>query len=74
MTKLLEQALDVVRAMPPADQDTIAEAILAMSHIGAPAAIPRGHLRDVVEGLADIERGDIATDEEVAEAFRSFDR
>ncbi|MEH3144716.1 MAG: hypothetical protein PGN34_05080 [Methylobacterium frigidaeris] len=74
MTKLLEQALDAVRQMPPADQDAIAEAILSMLKIGDADEIDPDHLQDVLEGLAEIDRGEIATDEEVEAAFRSFDR
>ena len=74
MTKLLEQAMDAVRQMPPADQDAIAQAILSLLSPGEADEIDPDHLQDVIEGLAEIDRGEVATDEEVEAAFRSFDR
>ena len=73
MTKLLEQALDAMRRLPPSRQDDIAQAILIMAD-GALEAIEAKHLPFVLEGLAEIERGEFATEEEIASAFRSFDR
>ena len=36
--------------------------------------IDREHLPFVLEGLAQVERGEFASDEDVEKAFRSFDR
>lgn len=74
MTKLLEQALEAVRRMPPADQDAVAQAMLSMAHLGEAEEIPAEDLPDVLKGLAQAERGDLATEEEIAAAFRRFDR
>jgi predicted transcriptional regulator len=73
MTKLLEDALATVRRLPPADQDHIARAMLSLA-LGhpEPEAIEPGHLAAVLEGLAELERGEFATDEEVEAAFRHF--
>ena len=78
MTELLERALNPVRRLPPHAQDVVAEAILSLADIGAPddatVDVEPEHLAAVTEGLAQAERGEFATDEEVASAFRSFER
>lgn len=74
MTKLLEEAVEAVRRMPSAAQDNIAQAMLSMAEIGQPDEIEPEHLQDVIEGLAEIERGDFASKAEVDAAFRSFER
>ena len=74
MTKLLEQAVETVRRLPAADQDTIAEAMLCLARVGAAEDIDPEHLEDVLAGLAEIERGELASTEEIEAAFRSFER
>lgn len=75
MTKLLEQALEAVRRLPPDSQDEIARTIL---HLAAGAAeaepIDPAHLPAVLEGLTQAERREFATDAEVEAAFRRFDQ
>jgi predicted transcriptional regulator len=76
MTKLLDKALEAVRGLPPASQDEIARAMLSLARMdgGEAEEIDPEHLPDVLEGLAEASRGEFATDEEVAAAFRSFKR
>jgi predicted transcriptional regulator len=75
MTKLLEQALKAVRQLPAATQDEIARAMLHLaSSPDEPEAIDPAHLSAVLEGLAQAERGEFATDAEVEAAFRRFDK
>ena len=74
MTKLFEEAIEAVRGMPPSEQDAIAQAMLGMARIGANQAIDPEHLQDVLDGLAEIARGELATVEEVEAAFRHFER
>lgn len=45
-----------------------------MTKIGIGEEIDPDHLQDVLEALAEVERDQFATDEEVAAAFRSFER
>jgi hypothetical protein len=73
MTKLLDQALQVVRALPPEDQDDIARMMLTMTGVEEREPIDPAHLPAVLEGLAQAERRQFATDEEVEAAFRRFD-
>ena len=75
MTKLLEQALEAVRRLPPEDQDEIALAMLTLSgREGEPEEIDPAHLSAVLEGLAQAERRQFATDAEIEAAFRRFER
>ncbi len=75
MTKLLEQALEAVRRLPPDSQDEIAHAILQLaSGNGEPEPIDQAHLSAVLEGLAQAKRREFASDAEVEAAFRRFDR
>jgi hypothetical protein len=75
MTKLLEQALEAVKRLPPEAQNEIARAMLALAgDEGEPEAIDPAHLPDVLEGLAEAKRRQSATDAEVEAAFRRFDQ
>lgn len=75
MTKLLEQALEAVRRLPPETQNEIARAMLVLAgDEGKPEAIDPAHLPDVLESLAQAKRRQFATDAEVEAAFRRFDR
>ena len=66
MTKLLEQALEAVRRMPPDAQDAIAKLLLDIADDeGEPEDIPPEHLPAVLEGLAEADRGEFLTDDQV---------
>jgi hypothetical protein len=64
------------RAAPaPDSQDEIALAMLTLSgHEGEPEEIDPAHLPAVLEGLAQAERRQFATDAEVEAAFRRFEQ
>jgi hypothetical protein len=75
MAKLLEQALEAVRRLPPDAQDNIARAMLNLAGgEGEPEPIDPAHLSDVLESLAEARRREFATDAEVEAAFRRFNR
>jgi predicted transcriptional regulator len=70
MTKLLDEAIDKVRQLPETDQDAAAELLL---HLAARA---NGRIRlddetraAVQEGRAQAQRGEFATEEEIAAVF-----
>jgi hypothetical protein len=74
MTKLLDQALEAVRRLPPDSQDEIAKAMLVLSEGDAePEAIDSAHLSAVLEGLAQAKRGEFATETELEAIFRRFE-
>jgi hypothetical protein len=74
MTKLLEEALEAVRRLPPDCQDKIALAMLSLSGEGEPEEVDPAHLPDVLAGLAQAKRRQFATDAEVEAAFRRFEQ
>jgi predicted transcriptional regulator len=75
MTKLLEHAIEAVRRLSADSQDDIARTILHLvgSEVEAEPVDP-AHLAAVLEGLAQAQRREFATDDEVEAAFRRFDR
>jgi hypothetical protein len=75
MTKLLDQAVDIVQRLSPDLRDEIARAMLQLAASqGEPDEIDPAHLPAVLEGLAQFQRREFATDAEVEAAFRRFDR
>jgi DNA-binding TFAR19-related protein (PDSD5 family) len=75
MTKLLEQALEAVRRLPPDTQDEIARSMLQFATSGGePEEIDAAHLPAVLEGLAQARRRQFASERDVEAAFRRFDR
>ncbi len=74
MTKLLEKALEAVRRLPPEAQDEIAHAILNLAEAGEPEPIDPAHLPAVLEGLGQAKRREFATEAEIEDAFRRFER
>lgn len=75
MTKLLKQALAVVSRLAPDNQDEIARAMLRLAGADAePEEVDAAHLSAVLEGLAQADRREFASDAEVEAAFRRFDR
>ena len=74
MTKLLEKAVETVRALPSESQDEIARAMLSLAaQSDEPEAVDPRDLPAVLNGLAQVKRGAFASDAEVEAAFRRFD-
>jgi hypothetical protein len=74
MTKLLDQALEAVRRLPPESQDEIAREMLHLSGLQQePEPLDPDHLAAVLEGLAQHDHGQHASDREVEAAFRRFE-
>ena len=71
MTKLLEQAIAKILTSPEADQDLAAEFLfdLAAKHT-EPEKLDDETRAAILEGLAQAERGELVSDEEMAEFFR----
>jgi hypothetical protein len=67
MTKLLDQAVEVVRRLPSDDQDEIARAImqLAGSNLAAPVVLSSEERGAIARSKAAADRGEFATDEQV---------
>lgn len=74
MTERLDKAIASVRNLDPEAQDRIASAMMSLLDEDEPEEIDPEHLPDIMQGLAEADRGEFASDEEVAAAFRNFGR
>jgi hypothetical protein len=73
MTKLLEKALDAVRAWPADRQDEAAKLLLALDRLGpGPYQASPEELAAIDEALEQVERGERASPAEVEAAFARF--
>jgi predicted transcriptional regulator len=71
MTKMMKEAIEVLRELPEERQETIARAIIDYaSHDNGVYHLTDAERAEVRAGLAEIERGEIATDEEVRGVYR----
>jgi hypothetical protein len=69
MTKLLEQAIARVQALPEEDQDALAALLLSMTNADGSIILLDDATRAAIrEGLAQAERGDFVPDEVVTES------
>ncbi len=67
MTKLLEEMIAKVRALPDEDQDALAALLLAVADADAFAVpLDEATRAAIREGLAQAERGEFVPDEDVA--------
>lgn len=76
MTKdQIDAVLDRVRTWPPERQEDAARVLLQMEEAGTEVyQLSDDELADVEEGLKEIERGEVATEEEVAALFSRIRR
>jgi hypothetical protein len=67
MTKLLDQALEAVRLLPPTDQDEIARVIMqfAGSDLPTPVPLSADERKAIARSRAAAQHGEFATDEQV---------
>ncbi len=69
----IDQAIDALRKLSPKRQQELAGYICHLAHDDRePEDIDPAHLPAVLEGLAQIQRGERATSEQVDAAYRSF--
>jgi predicted transcriptional regulator len=75
MTKLLDRGIAAVSALAPEQQDLAGELLLEMARSGKPSlALTSEQIADLKESVAEADRGEFASDDEVREAFRKFGR
>ncbi len=71
----IDAILERVRSWPPERQEDAAQMLLAMEAEGvAPYELSEEERLDLEEGLREVERGEIASDEEVKAFFARFRR
>ena len=76
MTKLLDQAVAVVRRLSPDHQDDIARAIMQLAGADEPPPVPlsREEKEAIAKSKAAAARGDFATDDEVRAVWAKHGR
>jgi hypothetical protein len=71
MTKVLEDAIEKVRKLPEDRQVYVAEVLEQIAAAGSdPFIVPEAHRAAVLEDLGQAERGDFASDEEMADLWK----
>ncbi|MBR1120374.1 hypothetical protein JQ628_02515 [Bradyrhizobium lablabi] len=71
MTKVLEDAIEKVRRLPEDRQAYVAEILEQIAAAGSDQfVVPELHRAAVLEGLAEAERGEYVTDEEMAALWK----
>ncbi len=74
MPSRIDQAIEALRNLSPARHEELAGYICQLAaDEREPEQIDPAHLPAVLEGLAQLKRGERATPEKVEAAFRSFD-
>jgi hypothetical protein len=75
MTKLLEQGIEAVRALPDDRQDMAGMVLLEIARDRSPEySLTPEQIEDVKAALDEMERGEFATDEEIEEVWRRFEK
>lgn len=71
MTKVLEDAVEKVCQLPEDRQVLAAEILEQIAAAGSePVSVPESHRAAIFKGLAKAERGEFATDEEMAALWK----
>jgi hypothetical protein len=74
MTKLLEQAVETVRGLPPEVQDDLARILLQLAGKDQPVVqLAADEEASLAESLAQAGRGEFATDEQVRAIWAKYD-
>ena len=75
MTKMLERGIKAVEALPPDRQDMAGELLLAIAGMGAARfGLTPEQIEDLKASIAEADRGEFASDVEIEEMWRSFER
>ncbi len=73
MTKLLEQAVETVRGLPPEVQDELARILLQLAGKDQPVIqLSAADEASLEESLAQADRGEFATDEQVRAIWAKY--
>jgi hypothetical protein len=74
MTELLEKGIAAVRALPADRQDLAGELLLSFATGRPEYRLTLAQLEDVKLAIADADRCEFASDQEMAETWKSFGR
>ena len=71
MTKVLEDAIEKVRRLPEDQHAHVAEVLEQIAAFGSePFVVPEAHRAAVFQGLAEAERSEFVSDEEMAALWK----
>ena len=74
MSKLLEKGIEAVRGLPTDRQDMAGELLLSLAKTEAQYRLTAEQLADVKLAIAEADRGEFATDQDMAETWKKFSR
>jgi hypothetical protein len=74
MTKLLEKGIEAVRSLPIDRQDMAGELLLSLAKTEPQYRLSAEQLADVKLAMAEADRGEFASDAEMAESWKKFSR
>jgi hypothetical protein len=72
MTKLLEKGIEAVRALPAHRQDMAGELLLNIAKNEPLYRLTAEQIEDLKLAIAEADRGEFATDKEMAETWKKF--
>jgi hypothetical protein len=72
MTKLLEKGINAVRTLPEDRQDLAGEILLSLASEQADYALTPQQLEDIKRAIAEADRGEFASEAEMAETWKKF--
>ncbi len=75
MTKLLQRGIKAVEALPAERQDFAGEILLEIAGRSPPPyRLTPEQIEDLKESIAEADRGEFVSDDEIEEMWRSFER
>jgi hypothetical protein len=74
MTELLEKGMAAARALPADRQDLAGEPLLSLATGRPEYRLSLEQLEDVKLAIAEADRGEFASDQEMSETWKTFDR
>jgi hypothetical protein len=74
MTKLLEKGIEAVRALPADRQDLAGEVLLSLATGRPEYRLSLEQLEDIKLAIAEANRGEFASNQEMAETWKTFGR
>lgn len=73
MTKLLEKGIEAVKALPPDQQDVAGALLLELAEMSSREySLTAEQIEDLKISIAQADRGEFATDAEMAETWAKF--
>jgi predicted transcriptional regulator len=74
MTKILDKGIEAIRSLPAERQDMAGELLLSLAKSEPQYRLTAEQLADVKLAIAEADRGEFATDAEMAESWKKFGR